>query len=142
MSLASWKKEFYQGRLRDAARSPLAAVEHSLRKWEGLRKVNLDAHGVVIECSDVVNPDTDTRFGIDCDSCALCKMCTSTITSWRGSLSPHTDCDKCPIVLATGEECDGGGSPYDKWVDFDDPVPMIAALNAARVYLLQHEGRK
>ena len=42
MSIESWKAEFYPTPADEASKDQ--AIAHSLRKWEGLRKENLDRH--------------------------------------------------------------------------------------------------
>jgi hypothetical protein len=136
MSLSSWKKEFYKGRIKKAARDPLSAVEHSLRKWKGLRAKNIEAHKVKISYGDVVNPITDNSFSIDADSCALCQMC-----KYDDGYS-RIDCSKCPIVKVTGRVCDGSAatpSPYGVWVKQNDPEPMIKVLKQVRKQLKEEQ---
>ncbi len=138
MSLSSWKKEFYKGRIKQAAKDPLAAVEHSLKKWKGLRAKNIAAHKVEISHGDVFNPVTCNSFSIDADSCALCQMC-----KYDDGYS-RINCSKCPIVQVTGKVCDGSQatpSPYGVWVKEGNPEPMIAVLKQVRKHLkAQHDN--
>lgn len=125
MSINSWKKEFYQGRIRDAAKDPLTAVDHSLRKWEGLKSANVAKHGLVAWDGALKNPSSNATFYIDNDSCALCQMSAD-------------DCRKCPIVLATDKTCDGTDSPFADWLCGSNPTRMIKVLKSARRYVLEH----
>lgn len=128
MGIATWKREYYKGRLRDAARDPLSAVEHSIKKWKGLRSKNLKAHGLVPSWGDIVDQATNKVFTIDVTTCALCKMCGT------GS-DDQTLCIKCPIVKVTGRTCDGrdgSSSAYGDWTRDDDPEPMIKLLKHVR----------
>lgn len=133
MSINSWKKEFYKGRIKQAAKDPLAATEHSLKKWKGLKDKHLTKHGLVHRYGDLRNPDTGNEFGIDDSSCALCQ---------HVKLDPaHYGCAPCPIVKATGCKCDGDSSPYSAWLKNKDPQPMIQVLKATRKYLkAQHDN--
>lgn len=45
MSIKTWKEEFYPVKPRKSMTTK-EAIEHSLRKWEGLRKSNLKKHGL------------------------------------------------------------------------------------------------
>lgn len=129
MSIISWKKEFYKGRLREAARDPLCATEHSLRKWTGLRAEHLKAHGLVVSDGSILNPSTKIEFGIDSSTCALCVMCMGD--------NDYVSCRHCPILQVTGKRCDGDSqSPYLVWYREGDPEPMIATLTVVRDKLL------
>ncbi len=49
MSLATWKAEFYPFTAEKcAAEFPEEALDHSIRKWEGLSPENLKKHGVLL----------------------------------------------------------------------------------------------
>lgn len=128
MSLNSWKKEFYQGRIREAAKDPLAAVEHSLQKWKGLKAKHLAKHGLEHCHGDIRNIDTGKEFSIDDTSCALCQY-TKPAPGY-GSI-----CTDCPVVAAIGRKCDGDSSPYSEWLKNKDPQPMIELLKATRKHL-------
>lgn len=72
MSLATWKAIFYPEEASAAAeRGELAAVEHSIRKWEGATPENLKAHGLAVD-ETVLQDDEGFEFNFDSDSCALC----------------------------------------------------------------------
>lgn len=127
MSLNSWKKEFYIGRVRSAGKDPLKAVEHSLRKWEGLRPNNLKKHGMIISHAEVYNPKTHNSLPIDCTTCALCH---STLDEYDS-----IDCNECTITKATGSRCDGNNSPYSALLDDGNPKKMIKVLKKSQAYL-------
>ena len=132
MSLNSWKQEFYQGRIKTAAKDPITATQHSLKKWKGLKAKNLEKHGLKPSYGNIVNPDTDRAFSIDAGSCALC---VSTKTRWDDGVV----CSMCPIHQATGDKCDGGGSPYIMWIKNHDPKPMIQLLKRTLNYLKEKQ---
>ena len=126
MSINSWKKEYYKGRLRDAARTPLSAAEHSLTKWRGLRAGALQDHGLVEDCMDIRNPDTDSVFLINSDTCALCALALKS-----GSL----DCDNCALQLSTAYGCGDHDSGWYAWERRSDPELMIQQLEHTVMWL-------
>lgn len=128
MSLNSWKQEFYQGRIKVAAKDPITATQHSLKKWKGLKAKNLEKHALRPFFGDIENQKTGKEFSIDNSTCALC-VHTQAISISRG------DCSRCPIVAATGAKCDGEGSPYGMWIKNNDPKPMIQLLKATLKHL-------
>lgn len=127
MSLNSWKRKYYKGRIRSAAADPLSAVKHSLKKWKGLRPDKLEEHGLVVSWGDVVNPVTGKAFVVNNETCALCVMCQTA--------TGCADCGKCPVVEVTGKTCDGrsgNDSAYGTWIRDNNPEPMIKLLKHVR----------
>lgn len=141
MSLASWKEEFYPIPAGEAKGDALTAVDHSLKKWEGLRADNMKKHecyGAGSSISDeplsVVTDEGTMR--LDSNSCALCMY---------NDEQKGCYCDSCPITLATGSPCDDGYgdrededglAPWDEWTTNHNPEPMIAVLETTRKWLL------
>ena len=135
MSLETWQKKFYP-KTPTARLSKLAAIQHSLTKWVGLRRNNLIRHGLWVirtgwnvyigACVEGVDDD---RLEIGSDSCALCVKYLDPNTS-----GVEVDCKKCPLYHArAGIPCTAAGvsqkrSPYASWVWEGDPEPMIKAL--------------
>lgn len=120
MSLATWKEEFYPI---DAKRkmTSIQATEHSLKKWIGLRDVNLEKHGLV---RDLVGNLSDgiNYFHIDGKSCALCQI----------YVSQRDTCVGCPLYTSRGfVPCDGGDDPFGMYKGIFDPEPMIEELEKA-----------
>ena len=125
MSIETWKDEFYPIPADDKRlRTRVACLEHSIRKWVGLRKANLKKHGCFASTRTLPNiEDKDGNcFYVSMSSCALC-------VRWGcedGSRS------SCPIVQALGFSCDSaegfGTSLWDRWNWDSDPEPMIRAL--------------
>ena len=113
MSIKTWKKEFY-GNMRESIKSKKKAIEHSLQKWKGLTKENLIKHNVEIENSIIY--DNYDSFTIDANSCALCKK-------YR-----NRNCCECPLYELLGTECYKYKQPYDDFLEYSDPKPMIKAL--------------
>lgn len=105
MSKESWIAEFYPVDAKDT--NPRDAATHSLQKWRGLTREELDRHELVLPPIDV-----------DASTCALC---------WW---SPT--CSTCAITLAIGDRCTDrvGGKPsaWGVWVKSGDPCPMINLL--------------
>lgn len=119
MSLETWKAEFYPI---EARKVPVEdAVQHSLNKWRGLTKENLDKHELTLDEYSVLIDDEDNEFGVDAYSCALCQK--------------YRYCDGCPLANVLGRSCDneddGEHSPYGLFVEEGNPLPMIAALERA-----------
>ena len=132
MSLKTWKKEFYpvEANSPEAQASTRAAIEHSLRKWRGLRPEALLKHEVRLEGphhKEVVDAGrADERQGISSRSCALCFRFDDA----------DGNCDGCPIVKVSGRACDPGKdsdevSAWEVYVHDADPEPMIAQLEKA-----------
>ncbi len=127
MSLESWKREFYGTPASPPSEHVAVAIQHSLTKWIGLRKENLERHGlkkfgVVITADEAIGPE----FSINGGTCALCVKYVST-NNHEG------DCGDCPLKELLGEPCDveqedGNPGPYDHWSETGDPEPMIKAL--------------
>lgn len=142
MSLATWKEEFYPVPADEAKGDALAAVDHSLKKWEGLRPDNLKKHqcraaGTAISDGAVETvTEEDEYMALDCTSCALCKY---------NDAHGGNYCDNCPITMATGQPCDDGYgdrededglAPWDEWTSNTNPEAMIAVLETTRKWLL------
>lgn len=118
-TLAAWKAEFYPVEAKDVAAED--ALAHSLRKWKGLRKENLERHGVRCEGSYIT--DGQQSLYIDTTSCALC---------CQAGAMDGTDHAACLGVKATGRRCDlRRASPWSAWRKSHDPEPMIAWLEEA-----------
>ncbi len=110
MSLETWKEEFYPIPADEVPESQ--ALTHSLRKWEGLRKENLEKHGVGATGGYV------DEMSIDSSTCALCHHHIDSVR-----------CATCPLVkLTMGGNCD---SEYVWWNHAGDPEPMIELIKNA-----------
>jgi hypothetical protein len=129
MSLETWKIEFYPVEAQDVPVKQ--ALDHSIRKWEGLRRENLVRHecharGGVF-CSPYVASGDDDKLEIDADTCALC---THHYT--------ERNCPSCPLSLVRGGvRCDRvmddeAPHPYAAFLDLKDPEPMLKWLYAAK----------
>lgn len=110
MSLETWKAEFYLIPSDEVSESQ--ALAHSLRKWEGLRKENLEKHGVGATGGYV------DEMSIDSSTCTLCHHHIDSVR-----------CATCPLVkLTMGGNCD---SEYVWWNHAGDPEPMIELIKNA-----------
>lgn len=143
MTLRTWKDEFYPVPADDPSiETDLQAIEHSLRKWEGLRYDNRAKHEIsaqdymgrnYIEGEDSLGITLES-LNIDTSSCALCEKFYST----------EGICGNCPLYKEReGHRCDewnsdGGNNPYISWTSDVNPEPMIELLKAA----LETEKRK
>lgn len=117
MSEESWKAEYYPVDAKDVSKDD--AIAHSLQKFIGLRRENLENHGVELEDNVVCGIE------INSDSCALCHHYMN--TKWVSAL-----CISCPIALDT-KKCSGDDKwPWGQWATKDDPEPMIAVLQKAQ----------
>lgn len=140
MSIESWKREFYPTPAANATNDDITAIEHSLKKWVGLSKSNLDKHNLrkvesiprIVSAKNDDNNDGDSNNGFviyfdeDEDgnddlyvtgrSCALCQRYSH-------------GCSHCPLYEASkGINCSDIGSPYDEWMETGNIKPMIKAL--------------
>ena len=126
MSLQTWEEEFYPESAEEAAeRGEAAAVEHSLRKWEGLKEENRAQHGLKAYSRSIhESAETAKYLEIDEGTCALCQM--------------GVGCSPCPLYKARGgSACDRRRfdevkAPWYAWTDDRDPEPMIFWLTKAK----------
>lgn len=120
MSIGTWNKEFYPTEPNKTL-SRLEAAKHSLRKWKGLTKRNLEKHGI----------KWDTRA--HSTRCALC------------ALHYHTSqpCDTCPIVKLGHANCLKYNSAYSRAEKSQVPTELIKILTDCVTYeRLQEEIQK
>lgn len=128
-----WLLEFYPISADECAeQSPEKALDHSLQKWTGLRKANLDRHGVKLRYYEVQTTDHQTVLSVYGQTCALC----------RAYQEDDPVCKRCPLAISRGgvscdqetqEEFDNDQhSPWGAFCRLDDVEPMIAALEKAK----------
>lgn len=111
------------------------ALEHSLRKWEGLREGNMEE-----ECVDAVSTGIyEDATGavvvrVTMEYCALCLVAEHINGECNATMCGH-----CPIHKALGMACDdlhsGDISPWHTFLHSRDPEPMIDALIKARDFV-------
>lgn len=144
MSMSSWKKEFYTkgASSQSVQKSDLSAIQHSLKKWRGLTKENLQRHGLVHEGKGIVvsaDPEHYSEFAIDDETCALCiKYCNA-----------YGSCLLCPLSeVRGGLSCDSvpgfreKQSPYAAFSQKGNPKPMIKLLERVEAEILRESKRK
>lgn len=125
MTIETWKDEFYP----IAASVPsltndVARLEHSIKKWEGLRPKNVAKHDLIISGDSLFCKTYGyyQYFDINADTCALCVA--------------HRCCTGCPLFKTLGKQCDKGtAAPYAIFIETGDPEPMIKALKETLVNL-------
>lgn len=145
MSLQSWKKEFYPVEAEDVAAATdsgdLVLLNHSLQKWIGLRDENMIKHNVYKGCSVTIYDSENYEFEVNSKTCALCHI------HYRFVDGEGSACKTCPLFKVRGSRCDiltdeeevenefGTGaiitSPWDSYVDNEDPEPMIKLIEEA-----------
>ena len=127
MSINSWKKEFYKGRVKEAGRTAASALNHSALKWNGLTQANLRRHGLFYHyVYGVTNPDTESQLAVDVDTCALCVY-----DELQSTLSGNgrRGCSHCPLTqLNKSFKCSNSHSPFSYWADTGNPARMIKAI--------------
>lgn len=143
MTIQSWYEEHYPVNA-DSIKDAKGAIEHSLCKWKGFRKENMEAHEVHFNNdASIVDPNY-TLIGHDNEtvdtflisepnleggsSCALCHLflCMTSL----GNRRSEERCNKCPIVKSGSLTCFNENSPY-MICTRDNPEPMIQALEKA-----------
>lgn len=137
MCYQTWKEEFYSQLTDEIVEkmTPLEAVEHALKKWEGALPENLEKHGVRYKFYRI-SPDIDTISGLrfDYSTCSLCKK--------------YEDCVGCPLYKYENHQLPnsdygGCGDRYDKtFYDLSEnsPIPMIRALKQTIIMLKKEEN--
>lgn len=140
MSQATWEEEFYpidasewNGNAKDSLHNQISATKHSLQKWKGLRKENLQKHVI-----------KEVPISVTAYTCALCQL--TDIDSEGG-------CDTCPLYRCRGgvrcdeETIDERHSPFHAYAAVfpSNPEPMILELERTIEMLekeLNHEQSK
>ncbi len=134
MSLDSWKAEFYAVEADPWNGSTLEAIEHSLKKWRGLRRANMVRHNVFKEERIALIRDADTiqPLALGGNTCALCTLFyDASAIARRKSLDDLPECHLCPLVKSGRASCEQSLSPYMHWAKSGDPEKMIADLKHA-----------
>ena len=122
MSLKSWRAEFYPEVAGSVPKE--RALQHSLRKWEGLRRENLEKHGGRLGGGNGVVFGNWT-LQVNAATCSLCVHHLAAAASVPA-------CESCPLFKVRGRSCDtGAGHPYGAFVWDGDPEPMIALIKQA-----------
>lgn len=141
MSLQTWIEEFYPVDAQAVANTNdvMAMVEHSIKKWEGLRLENLMKHKVILASDGVYDSydnifTTGPGFRFSGESCALCRQ----FCNYGNPKTFDIRCSRCPLQQTLHERCDvGRSSPWLQWVMQGNPEPMIASLTNAKQLILE-----
>lgn len=146
MSIQTWLEKYIPVPADDSSiKTWLQATQHAIRKWEGLRYVNLFKEGMrkCTYCS-IIDSSQGVKLTIGYDCCALCQMVES-----KGKLSGngYLGCDKCPLYRVRGTECDSRrrDEEISPWVAFTrdgDPEPMLFWLRKVESRLIADSNRK
>lgn len=123
MPIETWKAEFEPTGAHTPGFTVVDAIEHSLRRWTGLRHENLEKHGLrryhAKSITGVVGPKgqlTLLHFGRN--DCALCVKFL------------NDDCEGCPLE-EIGKGCLSLKSPYRIAKITGNEEPMLQALREA-----------
>ena len=124
MSIKTWKEEFYPVSA-TSRMSKRDAIEHSIKKWEGLLPDNLKKHNVAIGRYGDIHGDVhddEIIFEISDQSCALCQK-------YFGEC-----CIKCPLYEKLGFECGKGeieaGDGWESYMEEGSPELMLKNLRS------------
>lgn len=129
MSMQTWKAEFYPeaaGNYILPELDDLAAVRHSIKKWEGLQPDNMRGYAMHWSGGQSIS-DGDETFYVDGSSCALCQRYAES-------------CKPCPLSeVRGGRSCsvtrvDEALSPWS--LRDTQPQVMLMWLKRAEEYLL------
>lgn len=141
MSMKSWREEFYPVRAFDCDEA--GALDHSIKKWLGLRPENLARHDLIVLGENMKSIYSKFEYdrpllGIDGSTCALCKHYVD--------VPDAADCAGCPLYLELGcVPCDSRKAypepPYRVWIKTGDPEPMIDALLRAKAVEENENGK-
>lgn len=144
MSLETWKEEFYPIPANENMED-MEALLNAKRKWEGMRKENLEKHECNVKTGRI-NYNAEF-FCIGAGSCALCLKYSP---EYEETLNKYV-CDQCPIYLSRDEiSCDNLSqeeidlqkysdneihSPWHEFTNNNNPELMLQAIDIAIEYL-------
>lgn len=131
MSIETWKREFYPIDAKSEM-SEKEAILHSIKKWEGLTKENLNKHmlDADVDCGWLSDEFGEAFFDIDSSNCALC-----------AKFIQH-GCQDCPLYKKQGFVCGKGDKTdgYLAWSQDADPSLMLENLKSlCSAKMMKHE---
>ena len=107
----------------------IAMLDHGILKWSGFDPDILEEYGTMIYKGLVGKyisaKDHHRSLSIDCGSCALCV-----------NFQDDDGCSKCPIVIETGDRCEGPDSPFMTFIEKNDGQPMVELLKQVRAKVI------
>lgn len=167
MSFKTWKEEFYP--IKPTKRmTTIEAIEHSIQKWEGLRRENLKRHEVILNHDNrAVHGEDSGRLNIDVESCALCvKFRLEDRDYWdivEGEevyVGEGDPCQNCPLYISRGgyacdsvtpkerdRAVDAGKTwlhaehPYGHLCEYANPLPMLRELKKTLKMVQKQEAK-
>jgi len=133
MSKESWLERYYPVPAEMATQSELEAVEHAIRKFQGLKPKVMSKHGVwLVEAVLCDGPNYDEVLRINSVTCALCER-------HRTEPSGLLNCEECILSKVRGVACDRredyvdeDRAPYQAAVFGGYTTPMLELLHEAR----------
>jgi len=119
----AWRKKYYPVEAKELANaSDIDCVTHSLNKWRGLTEQALQTYDLY---------GADYLLNIDTSSCALCWK----YINWIGFID-ISGCMNCPLGRLLGKGCQ---TEYDIFIEKNNPIPMIEALERTLLMLQQED---
>lgn len=140
MSLATWKAEFYPVEAKDV--KPEDALDHSIRKWEGLRVQSLRKHGLKKENHGLATAMGDRSGCLFLPASQNCALCAH----YKGA---DRKCQGCPLAQSRGGlRCDVARtshgetiSPWHAWAVRGVSRHMLVALRRAKKWVEEQRER-
>lgn len=127
MGLQDWKGAFYSDVEGAKGWTDKQCFEHTLKKYKGLKKENLNKYGVQLSGA-VVRRDQSEEFFLGTDTCSLC-------TKYYGieDDTVENECSICPLDQAgygcfTNDEDEDHKNLWAKMYDENDPTEMIQQM--------------
>lgn len=135
MSIATWRKKFYPPITPVVVSTGLKAATHSLKKWTGVLKENLEAHGLTRDSNELTDKLGRT-FYLNSDSCALCikfygEDYDNNYNEDETEYSDCGDCGDCPLYKVRG------GYPCDFETPSEKVSPFVEKTGEKMVYWLE-----
>ena len=156
LGIPGWKAKFYPisaaeiNEMEGSKKSDL--VRHSLNKWIGARKENLEEfglqQGIEIENGparyrtyllEKADPDPEVGFTFRATTCSLCER------YYAGSYNPVTEeyypkCSRCPLYdKESNTDC---ANEFALFTELKNPEPMIKILETALAKVLKEESNE
>jgi len=138
MTIKSWCEEHYPTSANEFCKNKdaLAAIKHTLRKWQGARVEVLDKHNLKFTRGSLLD-ENNVKFGFSAESCSLCELSSS-------KDGDNRNCEICPFHIVFKRACTT--NEYDQYSDYSefgiwyhdgDPEPMIKSLEEVLKFYLE-----